>query len=252
MKIIFIIFAVAQILYYSDSGIPCDQSTNSQTPEAVNATIIQVNQMFAMNNLFRIVSCQVLNATDLGEGATDFEIVIDVQETVCAVNSGLDPANCTLLPTPDAKTATCTSQVQVRRNESPVVMVQCMNTSMTTPTPTSTPTPNATSTPTPTSAPNTTPTPTSMPTSTSTSPSTSTSRPTLTTATTTTTTKSPPSSSSESSESSEECNTKRYGRGQRYRRCRKRHGSRWWYWWRRRWGRRRRNRWNRRRYHRRY
>ncbi|XP_043550404.1 G8 domain-containing protein DDB_G0286311-like [Chiloscyllium plagiosum] len=201
MKIIFIIFAVAQILYYSDSGIPCDQSTNSQTPEAVNATITQVNQMFAMNNLFRIVSCQVLNATDLGEGATDFEIIIDVQETVCAVNSGLDPANCTLLLTPDAKTATCTSQVQVRRNESPVVMVQCMNTSMTTPTPTSTPTPNTTSTPTPTS------TPTSTSTSTPTPMSTATSRPTLTT-TTTTTTKSPPSSSSESSESSEECNTK--------------------------------------------
>ncbi|GCC33933.1 hypothetical protein chiPu_0012404 [Chiloscyllium punctatum] len=63
-----------------------------------------------------------IKATDLGEGATDFEFVIDVQETVCAVNSGLDPSNCTLLTTPNAKTATCTSHVEVRRNESPFVM----------------------------------------------------------------------------------------------------------------------------------
>ncbi|GCC17052.1 hypothetical protein chiPu_0017431, partial [Chiloscyllium punctatum] len=192
----------AQILYYSDSGTPCDQSTSSQTPKAVNATIAKVNQMFAMNNLLRIVSCQVLHATDLGEGATDFEIVIDVQETVCAVNSGLDPANCTLLPTQDAKSATCTSQVQVRRNISPIVMVQCMNMSMTTSTPTSSS--NSTSIPTPTSTSTINSTSTSTPTLTTTTTTTNTTTTTTTTTTVTTTTTTTTTIKSSSSSSSSE------------------------------------------------
>ncbi|XP_048450065.1 secreted phosphoprotein 24-like, partial [Rhincodon typus] len=102
MKIIFFIFAVGQILYYSDSETPCDQSDNSLAPHAVNATITKVNQLFAMNNLLRIVSCQEITATDKGEGKVDFNIVFNVQETVCAVNSGLDPASCSLIPPPDA------------------------------------------------------------------------------------------------------------------------------------------------------
>ncbi|XP_038646307.1 secreted phosphoprotein 24-like [Scyliorhinus canicula] len=103
MKIILFIFAAAQILHCS--GIPCASSPNSEPPIAISETIAKVNEQLATSNLFAIVKCELISRIDFGERVFEINITIDIQETVCNVSSGMDPANCALIPIPDAITA---------------------------------------------------------------------------------------------------------------------------------------------------
>ncbi|XP_041056230.1 secreted phosphoprotein 24-like [Carcharodon carcharias] len=100
MKFILFTFAAAQIL--SCSGIPCRSSTFSQIGIVIDATIAKVNEEFTMNNLLALVNCEVTSVQDFGEGIFKVNLTVDVQETVCNRSSGLDPANCALIPIPDA------------------------------------------------------------------------------------------------------------------------------------------------------
>ncbi|GCB59810.1 hypothetical protein scyTo_0014031 [Scyliorhinus torazame] len=115
MKVILFIFAAAQILHCS--GIPCASSTFSELKTAIDITIAKVNEEFATSNIFAIVKCELTNNPVFTEGQTTVNLTIDIQATVCNKSSGLDPANCSLIPIQNARTATCFSWVTLRRIE---------------------------------------------------------------------------------------------------------------------------------------
>ncbi|GCB78204.1 hypothetical protein scyTo_0015785 [Scyliorhinus torazame] len=102
MKVILFIFAAAQILH--SSGIPCSSSPEATT--ALKGTIAKVNAEFATSNLFAVVKCELIETIPFGERIVFINLTIDIQETVCNISSGLDPANCSLIPIQNAVSMT--------------------------------------------------------------------------------------------------------------------------------------------------
>ncbi|XP_067902548.1 secreted phosphoprotein 24-like [Heterodontus francisci] len=131
MKTILFIFAAAQILYCS--GEPCANSTFPGMRNALTATVSRLNNNSTINNLFAVTSCNVQSITDFGERSFSMVLVIDVQETMCRRDSGIDPANCTLKPITEAATATCSCRVRITNRMIENVELECRSTYMTTP-----------------------------------------------------------------------------------------------------------------------
>ncbi|XP_067842954.1 proteoglycan 4-like [Heptranchias perlo] len=245
MKIILFILAAVQSFYCS--GQTCENCGFPVVIEALNASVIKLNEISTIDNLLAVTKHKVDAITPLGERLLQVDLTFDIQETVCLKDDVNDSAKCQLKPFPDAETATCMSWVTFEAGVIKNVELQCMSTNLTTPiapvtsepsTPTpapiSTPTPAPISTPTPapistpTPAPISTPTPAPITTPTPAPITTPTPAPITMTMPTSTTTQTPSStkSSSESSESSEEDRRRKHCKYGRHQHCRKKqHGS---------------------------
>ncbi|XP_051882539.1 secreted phosphoprotein 24-like isoform X2 [Pristis pectinata] len=133
MKIILFILSSLQILCCS--GQPCGNCTFPVIDEALIASVRKLNDISSIDNLFAMVKGEVKDIVSVGERMFFVDLALDVQETVCPKDSGLDWADCALKPLATAETANCTSRVTFDIDVVVNVEVQCTEMDWITPKP---------------------------------------------------------------------------------------------------------------------
>ncbi|XP_067890775.1 secreted phosphoprotein 24-like isoform X2 [Heterodontus francisci] len=133
MKLIFFVIVAVQILYCS--GLPCANCTFPVIDKALAASVVKLNEESTIDNRFAVTKTELKDIISIGERLFLIDLVLDVQETMCPRETGLDWAECELKPLPTAETATCLSRVTVDIDVIVNVEVQCTDKKQITPIP---------------------------------------------------------------------------------------------------------------------
>ncbi|KAJ1187816.1 hypothetical protein NDU88_004586 [Pleurodeles waltl] len=109
------------------SGLPAwtNDYDASIVEDAINASMIKVNQQSYSRNLFGVVKSSVRTVDFQDDDTFTLVLSLNIQETTCTKASGQDSATCELQRGPFTKVAYCTSWVQVSEEKVQGTNVHC-------------------------------------------------------------------------------------------------------------------------------